>query len=76
MKPKIQTLIYTMLADDKPVAALEAAGPEVRELLKERWFLDELGALTVGGEPPYKPGTRLRARYAQKARRRRPAKSD
>jgi hypothetical protein len=64
VKPKAQSLIYTILADEKPVAALEALAPEVREILKERWFLDELAALKVGGEPLYKPGTRLRARPA------------
>jgi hypothetical protein len=64
MKPKSQSLIYTILADDKPVAALESSGPEARELLKELWFLQELTALKVDGEPIYKPGTRLRARPA------------
>ena len=64
MKPKPQSLIYTILADDKPVAALESSGSEARELLKERWFLQELTALKVDGEPIYKPGTRLRARPA------------
>jgi hypothetical protein len=33
MKPKSHPLIYTILADDKPVAALEASGSEARELL-------------------------------------------
>jgi hypothetical protein len=64
MKPKPQAIIYTILADDRPVAALEANGTEARELLKEKWFLDELAALKVGGEPLYKSGTRLRARPA------------
>jgi hypothetical protein len=64
VKPKPQSLIYTILADDKPVAALEASGPEARELLRERWFQDELVALKIDGEPLYKPGTRLRARPA------------
>ena len=64
MKLESQALIYTILADDKPVAALEASGPEARELLRERWFLHELSALKVDGEPIYKPGTRLRARPA------------
>jgi hypothetical protein len=57
-------LIYTILADDKPVVALEASGSEVRELLKGRWFLTELAALKVDGEPIYKPLTRLRSRPA------------
>jgi hypothetical protein len=64
MKAKPQALIYTILADDKPVAALEASGPEARELLSERWFLHELSALKVDGEPIYKNGTRLRVRPA------------
>ena len=64
MKPKPQSLIYTILADDKPVAALESSGSEARELLKERWFLQELSALKVDGEPIYKAETRLRARPA------------
>jgi hypothetical protein len=64
MKPKPQSLIYTILADDKPVAALESSGPEARELLKERWFLQELTALKVDGEPIYQPATRLRVRPA------------
>jgi hypothetical protein len=57
-------IIYTILADDKPVAALEATGVEARELLKERWFAEELAALKVDGEPLYKNGTKLRARPA------------
>ena len=64
MKPKSQALIYTILADDKPVAALEASGPEVRELLREQWFLHELSALKVDGEPICQAGTRLRTRPA------------
>jgi len=64
MKPKSQVLIYTILADDKPVAALEASGPEAREILSEQWFLRELSTLKVGGDPIYKAETRLRARPA------------
>jgi hypothetical protein len=64
MKPKPQAIIYTILADDKPVAALEANRTEARELCKERWFLEELSGLKVNGEPIYKPETRLRARPA------------
>ena len=56
MKPKSQALIYTILADDKPVAALEASGSEARELLSEQWFLHELSTLKVDGEPIYKAG--------------------
>ena len=64
MKLKPQSIVYTILADDKPVAALEASATEARELLKERWFIQELSALKVDGEPIYKTGTRLRARPA------------
>jgi hypothetical protein len=64
VKPKVQSLIYTILANAKPVAALEATGPEGRELLKERWFLEELVGLKIDGEPRYKSGTRLGARPA------------
>ena len=64
MKAKSQALTYTILADDKPVAALEASGSEARELLTEQWFLQELSALRVDGEPIYTAETRLRARPA------------
>ena len=64
MEAKSQALIYTILADDKPVAALEASGSEARELLREQWFLHELSTLKVDGEPIYKAETRLRARPA------------
>ena len=64
MKPKQLTIIYTILADDKPVAALEANSTEARELLKETWFLEELATLKVDGEPLYKAGTKLRVRPA------------
>jgi hypothetical protein len=50
MKRKPQAIIYTILADDKPVAALEASGTEARELLKERWFLQELSCQEVWQE--------------------------
>ena len=46
------------------MAALEASGPEARELLSEQWFLHELSKLKVGGDPIYKAETRLRARPA------------
>jgi hypothetical protein len=64
MKPKILKIIYTILANDKPVAALEANSIEARELLKETWFLEELAALKVDGEPLYRSGTKLRVRPA------------
>jgi hypothetical protein len=64
MKPKLQSLVYTILADDKPFAAIEASASEARALIKERWFLQELSGLKVEGEPIYKPITRLRVRPA------------
>ena len=57
-------MIYTILADERPVAALEATAAEARELLKETWFANELAALKVSGQPLFKLGTRLRARPA------------
>jgi hypothetical protein len=64
MKPKPQQLIYTILSDDEPIAALEATGKEARELCKAGWFLDELSLLKSNGIPLYGPGIRLRARPA------------
>jgi hypothetical protein len=53
---------YTILIDDKPIVAIAARGSEARELCKEGWFLEELSALKLNGEPLYRPGMRLRAR--------------
>ena len=64
MKPKPLKIIYTILADDQPVAAIEATGIEARELLREQWFLTELSELKVDGAPIYNPATRLRVRPA------------
>lgn len=64
MKPKLQSIIYTILVDEMPLAALEATSTEARELLKERWFFMELSELKVAGEPVYKSGARLRVRPA------------
>jgi hypothetical protein len=64
MKARPLKVIYTILADDVPVAAIEAPGIEARKLLKERWFVLELSALKVDGEPIFKSGTRLRTRPA------------
>lgn len=64
MKAKTLKIIYTFLADDVPVVTLEATGVEARELLKERWFLMELSALKIDGEPIFKRGTQLRVRPA------------
>jgi hypothetical protein len=49
MKPNKQTIIYTLLAADLPVAAIEATGVEARELLKDSEFLVELAAPKVDG---------------------------
>jgi len=64
MKRKVITLIYTILADDEPVAAIKSTGPEASEICREGWFLDELSLLKKDGEPLYRPGVRLRARAA------------
>ena len=64
MKHKPQALIYTILADDKPILAIEATRTEARELCKEEWFLEELSLLKWKGQPLYKPGMQLRARPA------------
>jgi hypothetical protein len=64
MKHKPQALIYTILADDVPILAIEATRTEARELCSEVWFLEELSLLKWKGEPLYKPGVHLRARPA------------
>ena len=64
MKHKTQSLIYTILADDRPVGVFEATAPEARELCREEWFLEDLSTRKVNGEAIYKPGTGLRARPA------------
>jgi len=64
MKPKPQALIYTILADDQPVVAIEATGTEARELCKEDWFREELSLMKWKGEPLYNLGIQLRARPA------------
>ena len=64
MKPKYQTLIYTILADDKAIVALQASGSEARELCKEEWFRGELSRLKSNGQRLYGPGMRLRTRPA------------
>jgi hypothetical protein len=64
MKQQRQSLIYTILADDMPIAAIEATGPEARELCKERWSIEELTQLKWMGQPLYRPGVHLRARAA------------
>jgi hypothetical protein len=64
MKHDAKGLIYTILAGDKPIAALAANGREASELCKEKWFREELSALKSKGEPLYGTGVRLRARPA------------
>ena len=64
MKPKPQALIYTILADDQPIVAIEATGTEARELCKEDWFREELSLMKWKGEPLYNLGIQLRARPA------------
>ena len=62
MKAKPQALIYTILANDPPIVAMEATGTEARELCKEEWFREELSLLKRKGEPLYNLGIQLRAR--------------
>jgi hypothetical protein len=62
MKRETQTLIYTILIEDKPVIALEASRSEAGQLCKEEWLLDELARLKLNGEPLYRPGLRMRVR--------------
>jgi hypothetical protein len=64
MKPKLQSIIYTILVDEMPLAAFEATATEARGLLKERWFFTELSELKVAVEPVFKSGARLRVRPA------------
>jgi hypothetical protein len=64
MKQDPKALIYTILAGDKPIVALEASGREAGELCKEEWFRKELSAIKSKGEPIYGSGIRLRARPA------------
>ena len=64
LKRQTQKLIYTILANDEAIVAMEATGVEARELCKEEWFLEELSLLKWKGEPLYGPGVRLRARPA------------
>ena len=64
MKRKPKELIYTILAGEKPIVALEASGREAGELCKEEWFRNELSELRSKGEALYQKGIRLRARPA------------
>jgi hypothetical protein len=40
VKAQTQTIIYTILAGDKPVAAQQATGTQARKLLKEKCFME------------------------------------
>jgi len=62
-KPTI-SLIYTILANDQPLAAIKASGTEAREICREPWFKEELASLKSNGEPVLKPGVKLRVRPA------------
>jgi hypothetical protein len=64
MKPASKRLIYTILAGDKPILALEASGLEAGELCTQDWFQTELSALKSKGEPVYAAGIKLRTRPA------------
>jgi hypothetical protein len=64
MKPARNRLIYTIVAGDKPIVALEASRREAGDLCKEDWFQAELSALISKGEAIYGPGIKLRARPA------------
>jgi hypothetical protein len=64
MKSPPRRLIYTIVAGDKPIVALEASGREAGELCKEDWFQAELSGLKSKGEALYGPGIKLRARPA------------
>lgn len=42
MTRQAQALIYTILIEDKAVVAIEARGPEARQLCNDERFLEEL----------------------------------
>ena len=64
MKQEPKGLAYTILADTKPIVAIEAGGREAGELCKEAWFRSELCALKSKGDPLCGVRTKLRARPA------------
>ena len=43
-------LVYTILADGKPIVVLEASGQEAAELCREEWFRADLCRLASNGE--------------------------
>ena len=55
-------LVYTILADAKPIVVLEASGREAAELCREEWFRADLCRLTSNGEPLCKIESKLQAR--------------
>ena len=64
MKRAPTRLIYTILADDRPIVAFEASGREAAELCKEKWFRAELSALNSNGGPICRTGSKLQTRLA------------
>jgi hypothetical protein len=64
MKQEPKGLIYTILAGEKPIVALEASGREAGQLCKEEWFRSEMAELRSSGDPVCVPGSKLRARPA------------
>jgi hypothetical protein len=57
-------LVYTILADGKPIVTLEASGREAAELCREEWFRADLCALSSNGEALCSIGSKLQARPA------------
>ena len=55
-------LLYTILADGKPIVVLEASGREAAELCREEWLRADLCRLTSNGEPLCKIKSKLQAR--------------
>ena len=64
MKRAPTRLIYTILADDRPIVAFEASGREAAGLCKEKWFRAELSALNSNGGPICRTGSKLQTRLA------------
>jgi hypothetical protein len=58
-------VVYTILSGDRPVVAfLGSSQKEAQELLREDWFLEELGRKRSGGEPLWDGRAKLTARSA------------
>jgi hypothetical protein len=64
MKRASKGLIYTILADGKPIVALEASVREAASVAKEEWFRAEVSALNSNGEPICGTESKLQARPA------------